>query len=140
MTGGHLPAWVRRRRRDVVDPSILEALAVALTAGDDDGIRAVLHPKVELVIDSGGVLPSISTPEGPASGAAAGERDAAAAGLRALVTADVTVMVASVNSLPGLLLVREEAVVGVVTAEMRDHLLANVWVVCNPDKLRHWNR
>ncbi|HTN55375.1 MAG TPA: hypothetical protein VLZ82_04265, partial [Microbacterium sp.] len=131
--------WVRRRRRDVVDPSILEALSAAMTAGDDDGIRAVLQPDVELVIDSG-ALPSVSTSPGSAPGRTAGGRDAAVAGLRAIVTSDVTVTMASVNSLPGLLLVRRGAVVGVLTADMCDRLLANVWVVCNPDKLRHWNR
>lgn len=136
MTGGNLPAWVRRRRRDVIDPSILEALSAAMIAGEDEAIRAVLHPDVDLVVDSGGVLPSSSPDVVPDPDG----RDAAVAGLRALVDADIAILTASVNGLPGLLLVRGDAVVGVVTADVRDRLLANVWVVCNPDKLRHWNR
>jgi len=138
MTGRHLPAWVRRRRRDVTDPSILEALSAVLSAGDDDGIRALLHPDVELVIDTGGV--QSETAACPATAPSHDGREAAVRGLRALVASDVTIVPASVNSLPGLVLAREEAVVGVLTADMRDHLLRNVWVVCNPDKLRHWNR
>jgi RNA polymerase sigma-70 factor (ECF subfamily) len=46
---------------------------------------------------------------------------------------------ASVNGLPGLLLARGDEIVAVLTADVRDGLLSNVWVVCNPDKLRHWN-
>lgn len=139
MTRGHLPAWVRRKRRDVVQ-SILEALSAAMTAGDDDGIRAVLHPEVELVVDDGGTVPSSSPDVAPGSDG----RNAAVVRLRALLASDIAITMASVNSSPGLLLVREgegrDEVVGVVTAHMRDRLLANVWVVCNPDKLRHWNR
>jgi len=134
MTGGHIPAWVRRRRRDVIDPSVLEALSAALTSGDDAAIRAVLHPDVEFVIDSGGALPQAPALQGSSG------REAAVSGLRALVASDSTMVMASVNGLPGLLLVRGDAVVGVVTADMRDRLLTHVWVVCNPDKLRHWNR
>lgn len=105
-----------------------------MTAGDDDAIRALLHPDVELVIDSGGDRPEPAATPGPDG------REAAVSGLRALAAPDITILTASVNGLPGLLLVRGGAVVGVVTADVRDRLLANVWVVCNPDKLRHWNR
>ncbi|MDQ0614703.1 hypothetical protein QF046_002344 [Microbacterium sp. W4I4] len=134
MTGRRLPAWARRRRRDVLDPNILEALSAAMTAGEDEALRAVLHPDAELVIDSGGVRPEPAAAQGPDG------REAAVSGLRALAASDITILTASVNGLPGLLLFRGDAVVGVVTADVRDRLLANVWVVCNPDKLRHWNR
>lgn len=140
MTGGHRPAWTRRSRRDAPVRRTIEDLATALTARDDHGIRAVLRPDVELVIDTGDVPPAARTSSGAGSAGSETRRDAAVAGLRRLMTDDVTVMTASVNGTPGLLLVRTGAVIGVVTAHPRGRLLANVWVVSNPDKLRHWNR
>lgn len=126
------PAWVRRRRRDALDPRILQSLSAAMTAGDDAAIRAVLHPDVELVIDVG--LAPVDVAPAPDG------REPTASALRALASHCTTIRAASVNGLPGLLLVRGDTVVGVVTADVRDRRLTNVWVVCNPDKLRHWNR
>lgn len=116
----------------------MQALATAMTAGDDDGIRAVLRPDADLVIDAGGAQPAMPVPPGAARSSE--RRDEAVVGLRALMADDVAIMAASVNGMPGLALMREGTVVGVVTAQSRGRLLANVWVVSNPDKLRHWNR
>lgn len=132
MTRRQPPAWLRRRRRGVADGTSMAALAIALTAGDRPGIRARLQLDVVLVIDSGGLMPESSTPiEG---------RAAASAGLMALMTAETSATTASINGLPGVVLLRGGAVVAALTAESRSRLLSNVWVVCNPDKLRHWNR
>ncbi|MFD5214247.1 hypothetical protein [Microbacterium sp. NPDC058345] len=128
----HQPASLRRRRLGAVDPGVVERLAVALAAGDRDEIRAVLHPQVVLTIDSGGLVPGAST---PLRGAAA-----ASEALLALTTPDTSATMASINSVRGFLLVREDVVVAAVTAEVRTRLLATLWVVCNPEKLRHWNR
>lgn len=110
----------------------MDELAAALVTGEQAGIGAVLRADVELVIDSGGLLPESSTPvEG---------RAAASARLVALMTAETSVTMASINSVPGFVLVRGDRVVAAVSAESRAGLLSTVWVVCNPDKLRHWNR
>jgi hypothetical protein len=110
----------------------MEDLAIALTAGDQAGVRAMLRFDVVLVVDSGGLMPESSTPvEG---------RAAASAGLVALATAETSGTTASINGVPGVVLMRGGAVVAAITAESRSSLLSNVWVVCNPDKLRHWNR
>ncbi|MGB3376219.1 MAG: hypothetical protein WBA87_13895 [Microbacterium sp.] len=134
MTGRHLPAWVRRRRRDAVEPAVLEELASAMTAGDTDGIRALLLPDVELVIDSG------EAPASTGEGGSRGKRDAAVIALSALVAPETSTLLSSVNGVPGLVLCRAGVVEGVVTAAMHDRLLSRIWVVCNPAKLRHWNR
>lgn len=132
MTRKHYPAWLRRRRHDAADVGTVEALASALCSLDEDAIRLLLHPEVAVVIDSGGHVPTGLMPvTGP---------DAVAAELRALVSRGTIVGTASINGVPGLTLVREGRVVAALTAEMRSRLLSNVWVVCNPDKLRHWNR
>ncbi len=44
-----------------------------------------------------------------------------------------------VNGAPGWTLISDRRVVGVVSAEMRGGAIARLWVVVNPDKLRHWN-
>lgn len=125
------PAWLRRRTRGAADQQIIEDLACALSTGDVTGIRSLLHPDAVLVVD-GGVHPHTA---GSVAGA-----DFVTAGLSAFVTAGTSLTMASINSTPGLAMLRGDAVVGVVTAEMRAGLLSTIWVVCNPDKLRHWNR
>jgi RNA polymerase sigma-70 factor (ECF subfamily) len=132
MSRRHYPAWLRRRRRGAADHGILEELADALTSQDEDAVRALLHPDVAVVIDSGGHLPTAAT---PVKG-----REEAAAELLQLMPAGTDTAAASINGVPGLTLVRDQRVVGALTADMRSHLLANVWIVCNPDKLRPWNR
>lgn len=110
----------------------MEALAIALVARDRAGIRAMLHFRVVLVVDSGGRMPPSSAPvEG---------RAAASAGLAALMTPETTVVTTSINGVPGLVFERGDTVLAAVTAESRSGLLTSVWVVCNPEKLRHWNR
>lgn len=132
MSRRHYPAWLRRRRRGAADHGILEELADALTSQDEDAVRALLHPEVAVVIDSGGHLPTAAT---PVKG-----REEAAAELLQLMPAGTGTAAASINGVPGLTLVRDQRVVGALTADMRSHLLANAWIVCNPDKLRPWNR
>lgn len=132
MTRKHYPAWLRRRRRGAADEATMKELAIALTSSDQDALQELLHPDVVLIIDSGGHFPNVAEPvEGQA---------AASAQLLRLVTSGTSTAMASINSVPGFTLIRDKEVVGAVTAETRSRLLATVWVVCNPDKLRHWNR
>lgn len=131
MTHGSRPAWLRRRHRGATE-TIIEALSRALTEKDDAAVRRLLDRAVTLVIDSGGHL---NTAPVPLNG-----RSAASAELLALMTVRTTAVVASVNGVAGLTLVRDDRVVAVVTTEARSHRVSGVWVVCNPEKLRHWNR
>ncbi|WP_449407364.1 hypothetical protein [Microbacterium maritypicum] len=85
-----------------------------------------------MVIDSGGHLNTASIP--------LNGRAAAASELVSLMSVGTTTATASVNSVPGIILLREDRVVGVITADLRSGRLSSVWVVCNPEKLRHWNR
>lgn len=132
MTGRHYPAWARRRRRGAADSATIDALATALMWGDDSDVRTVLHRDVMLTIDSGGLVPTGSTSlEG---------RVAAASALMALLTPETKVSGASINGAAGLVLSRDDSVVGTITGELRSGMLSSIWVVCNPEKLRHWNR
>lgn len=110
----------------------MEELAIALMTGADSSTRSLLHRDVVMLIDSGGILAAGVAPvSGPSQVAAA---------LRMLATAETSIAAASINGAPGFVLTRDGVVVGTVTAEMRRRLLTSVWVVCSPDKLRHWNR
>lgn len=131
MTRRSHPAWLRRRRRGTPE-TIIEEFSRALTEKDDEAVRRLLHGAVTLVIDSGGHL---NTATIPLHG-----RSAASSELLALMTAGTTAVVASVNGVAGLTLMRDDRVVGVITGEFRSCRLSGMWVVCNPEKLRHWNR
>lgn len=130
MTHRSRPAWLRRRHRGATE-TIIEEFSRALTEKDDAAVRRLLDRAVTLVVDSGGHL---NTAPVPLNG-----RSAASSELLALMTVRTTAVVASVNGAPGLTLVRADRVVGVVTAEVHSLRVTGVWVVCNPDKLRHWN-
>lgn len=131
MTGRFPPAWLRRGDRGA-NGAIIEQLSRAMTARDDEAIRDVLHRAVTLVIDSGGHMDTASIP--------LNGRSAASSELMSLMSVGTTAAVASINSAPGITLVRDDRVVGVITADFRSGRLSSVWVVCNPEKLRHWNR
>lgn len=110
----------------------MDGLGFALSGHDERSVRELLAPDATLVIDSGGLLPETSSPlEG---------REAAATALLALMTAGTSPATASINGVPGMILIRRERVVAALTAQRRSRHLSAVWVVCNPDKLRHWNR
>jgi RNA polymerase sigma-70 factor (ECF subfamily) len=50
-----------------------------------------------------------------------------------------SIVEADVNGAPGLMLLHEKRVVGVVGFDMRGRAVSHVWMVVNPAKLTHWN-
>ncbi|MFG3142832.1 RNA polymerase subunit sigma, partial [Streptomyces sp. NPDC048211] len=46
----------------------------------------------------------------------------------------------SVNGRTGLVVRYDEQVVAVISLDIAGHLVVQVWVILNPDKLRSWNR
>lgn len=132
MTRGHDPGSPGRGRRGAGDHDLLERLRTGLVARDADAIGELLHPEATVVIDSGGHLPTVDV---PVTG-----RSAVVAELVELMVPETGAAVASINGVPGLTILRERQIVGALTAEVRSGRLAVVWVVCNPDKLRPWNR
>lgn len=131
MTPRQYPAWLRRRRWGAPEARTMEVLAVAMSEADESALREMLGPDVVLVVDSGGHLPDTAAP--------VHGNTAAAAGLIALMAPDTSAVMASINGVPGFVLSRNGVVVAAVAAEERAQQLVAVWVVCNPDKLRHWN-
>lgn len=131
MTPALPPAWRRRRLRRA-DEATVARLSAGMAAGDARAIHAIVHRALGLVVDGGG---HVQTASMPLIG-----RAAASCELVSLVTPGTTLAVAAINGAPGIVLYRGGVVVAVVTTEIRRRRIVNVWVVCNPEKLRHWNR
>jgi len=131
MTGKRRPTWLRRRIRDAADEATIRELTRAMAGNDERRVHGLLHRSATVVVDGGGRVPAECLPGG---------RSAPSADLVALMTTGTTATLASINGVPGITLVRDGRVAGVITAEVRSGRLLTVWVVCNPEKLRHWNR
>lgn len=52
---------------------------------------------------------------------------------------DVSLAAAEINALPGLVMRSGDRVVGVMSAMVGGRGISELWVVVNPEKLRHWN-
>jgi len=126
MTGGTDGRGARRPRREA-ERVVVERFASSLASAFPDGGREVVGLDAVLVVDGG------------ARAVSARGRDAVIARLRELMTPETSVALASVNGAYGVALSRGGNVVGVITGEVRSARLSTIWVVCAPEKLRHWN-
>ncbi|MFI6579631.1 sigma factor-like helix-turn-helix DNA-binding protein [Embleya sp. NPDC050493] len=111
--------------RAVCDACVAEAPAVLVS---------LLAPDAAVFFDGGGKLRALV---GPVHGS---ERVA-----RSLLTLlarhpRTTLRTHSVNGRTGLVVRYDEQVVAVITLDIAGHLVVQVWVVLNPDKLRSWNQ
>ncbi|MET0885247.1 MAG: hypothetical protein ABWX92_02260 [Mycetocola sp.] len=111
----------------------MEELRESLSAGRAGDVERVLHPRVTLVVDGGG--------HAPAPTEVICDRKTVASTLLALIgpTIGSTATVVSANGRPALAFARDGQVIGILTARAKRDRAADVWVVVNPDKLRHWN-
>lgn len=114
------------------DRSAISLLVDAMASGDGRSIRETLASDVVLIADGGGV---VEPPSRVVDG-----REEAAGVLAALCAAETSITISGVNGMTGVIVSREGQVVAAVVAQVRVDLLSQVWVVCNPEKLRHWNR
>jgi RNA polymerase sigma-70 factor (ECF subfamily) len=112
----------------------LQGLAFALQEGDASDVAVLLDARATLVVDTGGLVPA---PASPISG-----RDAVAAALAEVAAAheDASFAAQQVNGLPGLAIRADGRIVGIVVGALRRRRIADIWIVLNPQKLRHWNR
>ena len=112
--------------------ALLTELRNGCTAGDLGRVRATLHPEVSVTIDDGGTANTL-----PAS--VRGVERAARLLLQVIPGAAGAVTEQSVNGQAGLVFHRDVRVVGVLSASVRSGALNEIWIVLNPEKLRHWN-
>lgn len=112
------------------DQAVVHRLATAYRAGSAGAIRSLLAPEVVAIADGGGrVEAAASTVHGPAQVTRC---------LTELLRPDVAVTVEAVNGQPGVVLRTADGVVAVLSLKVTGPKVTTVWIVLNPDKLRHW--
>ena len=128
---------IQQRKADRVPRNRHRAIVLELLAGcetgDEERIKAVLHPEITIVIDGGGKVDAAET---PVQGI-----DQVARLLTQHFTGacETTASERSVNGHAGLVFRQAERVVAVLSANLKSGQIVDLWVVVNPDKLRHWN-
>jgi RNA polymerase sigma-70 factor (ECF subfamily) len=99
---------------------------------DASALRKLLRCHVELTIDSGGSIPIRNRASG---------RSAVTDLLLELIACFPRLRLEprDINGTPGVILLSSQRVVGVLNAVCRGGRVQQLWIVVNPDKLRHWN-
>ncbi|MFI8569375.1 RNA polymerase sigma factor SigJ [Rhodococcus sp. NPDC078407] len=127
---------VHSRRNTSADPiehdRVVRAFEAAAGSGDLASLLSVLAPDITLVSDGGG---RVSAARNPVVGS-----DRVARFVRGITgkSTDLQWSIEPVNGLSGIVIRREGAVFGVIGFDTADGVVAAVWIVLNPDKLRHW--
>ena len=110
--------------------AVVHRFATACRAGSAGAIRSLLATEVVAVSDGGGrVAAALSPIHGPVQVARC---------VTEMVGPGVALTVEAVNGQPGVVLRDAGRVVAVVSLQVSGAKVAAVWIVLNPDKLRHW--
>ncbi len=114
------------------DESIAHEFATACGAGSVGALRSMLAPQAVVVSDGGG---QVAAALRPVRGA-----DAVARCVTELLSLQpgTALTVQAVNGQAGVVQRRAGEVVAVVSLTVTGAKVAAVWIVLNPDKLRHW--
>lgn len=112
------------------DHAVVHRFATACRAGSAGALRSVLAAEVVAVSDGGGRV--VAAPD-PVHGA-----DQVARCVTALVGPETVLTVEAVNGQPGVVLRAVGRVVAVISLKVTGPKVSAVWIVLNPDKLRHW--
>ena len=118
--------WSPRARR------VIERFIGACETGEAGRITALLRSDVALTLDSGGHSDGAHRVDGA---------DEVARAIVALLRRDPGCRLEGghVNGRPGIVMLSGDRVVGVINALRRGSRVQEMWIVVNPDKLRHWN-
>ncbi|MGY5051239.1 RNA polymerase subunit sigma [Streptomyces sp. 900105755] len=121
---------VSARREDEI------TVAVRQACSDQDGprLRSLLAPDATAFFDSGGKIRALTRP------VRGGEQVARSLLVLLAEQRRVTLCTGSVNGRTGLVARCDDQVAAVLTLDIADSLVVQVWAVLNPDKLRSWNR
>jgi len=127
-------------RSSDVDPKharLMAAFAAATQAGDLDGLMRMLADDVRVVTDGGGKVPSALEVVEGADRAARFLVGATRGGPDAWWREDFTFRFAHVNDLPAVIVDAPEGVMQTAAFEIDGDIIRAIYVVRNPDKLRH---
>ena len=130
---GAIPARAPAASVDPKHAQLLSAFLTASRSGDLATLRQMLATDARLVTDGGGkVLAALNVIEG-------GDRVAAflAGAVRKGWTDDFSVRFDTINGLPGLIVSGPGGLVQTTAVEIEDGVVKTIYVVRNPDKLRH---
>ena len=112
------------------DHAVVHRFATACRAGSSAAIRSLLAAGVTAVSDGGGrVAAELEPVHGPAQVARC---------LTDLLRPEFALTVEAVNGQPGVVLRSVDRVVAVLSLKVTGPKVSTVWIVLNPDKLRHW--
>jgi hypothetical protein len=114
------------------DHAVVHRFATACRAGSAGAIRSLLAPEVIAVSDGGGQVFAAPDPVRGVAQVAQCVTDLLG------VHPDLALTVEAVNGQPGVVLRGADGVVAVVSLKVTGAKVAAVWIVLNPDKLRHW--
>ncbi|WP_027496913.1 RNA polymerase sigma factor SigJ [Rhodococcus sp. JG-3] len=112
---------------------VVRAFVAAAAGGDLDALVALLAPDITLVSDGGG---RVSAARNPVRGA---DRVARFVLGITVKSTDLDRSIESVNGLTGVVLRRQGVVTGVIGFRTDSAVVTDVWIVLNPEKLRHWS-
>jgi hypothetical protein len=117
----------------ILQADIVRAFKAAWEAKDIDAIIGLLDPEATAVADGGGLALAFLSPiEG-------GERIARAwIEIANRVPGNMTFLERTVNGQPGLVAAQDGVTVTVFAFDVAGERISRIWVVRNPEKLRHW--
>ena len=119
--------------------STVHDLRLAVEARNLSNLVALLDPSVAMAVDSGGKVPADRRiVRGRARVAERACTLLENAPFDSAGQLDITEQ--QVNGQAGLVLRRKGRVCGVVSVNVRNGLVTDLWIMLNPDKLRHWNQ
>ncbi|MGW1713481.1 RNA polymerase subunit sigma [Streptomyces sp. NPDC002156] len=129
---------LRQRRSRPTTPAEQDALARAVrqacVSEDAERLASLLSADATAFFDGGGKVRALTRP-------VHGDRPVADSLLTLLAHRPrTTVTTHPVNGTTGLVVRYDRQVAAVISLDIADHHVAQVWVVLNPDKLRSWNR
>ncbi|MFC9893763.1 RNA polymerase sigma factor SigJ [Nocardia sp. NPDC127579] len=104
----------------------------AWEASDIEALVGLLDPTAIATADSGGLVPAFREPITGAASIAHAWGEIAARGPR------VTLLERTVNGQPGLVAQLGDTIVSVYAFDIAEGRITRIWVIRNPEKLRHW--
>jgi RNA polymerase sigma-70 factor (ECF subfamily) len=120
---------------DAKHTQLMAAFVAATSSGDLDGLTRLLASDVRVVTDGGGKVAAALNVLDGADRVAKFLVGAARKGWRE----DFTLRFASINDLPGVIIESREGTVQTTAFEIEQGVIRAIYVVRNPDKLRHLN-
>jgi RNA polymerase sigma-70 factor, ECF subfamily len=130
---GATPPPPRSGEIDTKHEQLMSAFLNATRSGDLDGLMRLLASDVQVVTDGGGKAAAALNVLNGADRAARFLIGAARKGWRD----DFTLRYATINGLPGIIVDAPEGPVQTAAFEIQDSVIQALYVVRNPDKLRH---